>query len=65
MSAHEEDSVSRRRFFSTVGKSVAVGVGAVATAAAGSSVAAADEAPAGDLYRETDHVKKVYELSRF
>lgn len=64
MSAHKEDSVSRRSFFSTVGKSVALGVGAVATAAAGSS-AVAEEAPSGDLYRETDHVKKVYELSRF
>jgi type IV secretory pathway TrbL component len=64
MSKREEDSVTRRSFFSTVGKSVAVGVGAVATAAAGS--ASADEGePTGDLYRETDHVKKVYELSRF
>jgi type IV secretory pathway TrbL component len=64
MSDREEDSVSRRTFFSSVGKSVAVGVGAVATVAAGSA-AAEEEAPSGALYRETDHVKKVYELSRF
>lgn len=65
MGDREEDGVTRRSFFSTVGKSVAVGVGAVATAAAGGTAAEAAEGPAGDLYRETDHVKKVYELSRF
>lgn len=59
----EEDGVSRRSFFSAVGKGVAGGMGAVAVAASGSSQAA--EAPSTGDYRETDHVKKVYELSRF
>jgi hypothetical protein len=65
METREEEGVSRRRFFSSVGKTVAVGVGAVAAAAAGASDAEADVGPTSDLYRETDHVKKVYELSRF
>jgi nitrous oxide reductase len=57
-----KESVSRRGFFGTAGKGLAVGVGAAVTAATGAE--AAVEAPEGDGYRETRHVKTYYELAR-
>jgi hypothetical protein len=62
--AMKQEQVTKRRDFLKL-----AGLGTIsgaAVAAAGASPAeAASEPPQGDGYRETAHVKKVYELSRF
>ena len=54
----------RRAFLKLAGVST---VGGAAAALGGAGTAAATEAPAtrGRGYRETDHVRKVYQLARF
>lgn len=54
----------RRSFLKLAGAGVAAG-GAAAAAAAGSPAAAAESKPREGLYRETEHVKRYYELARF
>ena len=65
MSEKEESAIGRRDFFRKAG----LGAGAAGVAAAGltatQSEAAVPETKASAGYRETEHVKKVYELSRF
>lgn len=53
----------RRSFLKLAGAGVATAGGALA---AGGSAAAAEKAPEkpGALYRETDHIRKYYELAR-
>ena len=63
--SEKDDSVSRRRFFGAAGKGVAVGVGAAAAAVTGVSAQAAETVESAGDYRETAHVKTVYDLSRF
>lgn len=60
-------SPARREFFKKMGLG-AGGVGAVAVAASSTPAKAASESDRGlrkGGYRETDHVKKFYALSRF
>ncbi|AWK86753.1 formate dehydrogenase [Azospirillum thermophilum] len=58
-------SLGRRELFRAAG----IGVGALGAAVAGlpaaTTEAAAAETVTSQGYRETDHVRKVYELSRF
>ena len=67
MSKKEEASVGRRDFFRKAG----LGAGAAGVAAAGLAASDSDAAepaktsPRSAGYRETAHVKKYYELSRF
>ena len=53
----------RRSFLKLAGAGVAASGAAVA--AAGSPAVAAESKPREGLYRETDHVKRYYELARF
>lgn len=64
MSKGKERTVADRRdFLKLAGLGAATGAFALAT---GSKEPKAEEAKAGrSLYRETDHVKKYYELARF
>lgn len=59
----EKTTTSRRSFLKWAG------IGAVGTAAGASAARAAEQAETdrdgSARYRETDHVKKVYELARF
>ena len=57
------ETVSRRGFFGTAGKGLAVGVGAAVTAASG--VEAAEDSGNKGGYRETPHVKTYYESTKF
>jgi hypothetical protein len=65
MSKKEGTSIDRRDFFRKAG----LGAGALGAATAGLSAKASAAAPAkavrGAGYRETEHVKKYYELARF
>jgi len=63
----EETSVGRRDFFRKAGLGVgAAGAAAVGLAAErGAAAEPAEPAPGSAGYRETAHVKKYYELSRF
>ncbi len=66
MSEKKKAKSTRREFFKRVG----LGAGVVGTAAvAAASMAKATSGPDSGLskagYRETEHVKKYYELSRF
>lgn len=63
MKDQKQDKVDRRGFFGAAGKGLAAGVGAVVVTATGAE--AAVDAPQGDGYRETRHVKTYYELARF
>lgn len=64
MKEERGERIDRRSFFGAAGKGLALGVGAVATAAGG---AEASEEPSDETgtYRETDHVKAYYDLARF
>lgn len=64
MSEEREVTRSGRRNFLKLAGSGAAGSVAVATGGAEPAQAAGQE-PAASGYRETPHVKKVYELSRF
>ena len=52
----------RRSFLKLAGVGVAAGGAAVA---AGGTASATESKPRDGLYRETDHVKRYYELARF
>ena len=58
---------SRRSFLKSAGVMAGAAGVAAATVGAGtsSSQAAAPKSPTSAGYRETDHVRKVYELSKF
>jgi hypothetical protein len=61
----EVKSVARRDFFRKAGFGVgAAGVAAV-TLKSEAKAAESVDSPKGSGYRETDHVKKFYQLSRF
>lgn len=60
---NEKVARSRREFLKTIGAGAA---GAVAVTGAGEAKAVAPSLPDGSAgYRETEHVKRVYELARF
>lgn len=63
--SEKDDSVSRRAFFGTAGKSVAVGAGAVAAAVGVQPAQAAETVEVKGDYAETPHVKAYYNLARF
>jgi|GEM_PF-1704420 Nitrous oxide reductase len=60
-------SPTRREFFRRAGLGAGALAGAVALgdAVAGNEAKAAEAAPKSQGYRETEHVKRVYELARF
>ena len=62
-----DKSVNRRRFFRTAGVSAVSGVAALAIGNEQSEAASADPELNGDRsrYRETEHVRRVYQLARF
>ncbi len=53
----------RRNFFKRAG-ATAVGVGATVATAGVAAAKPAEARPADAMYRETDHVKRYYELAR-
>jgi len=57
-------SPTRREFFKTAGLGAAAGV-AAGLGAEPAPAQAADAVPQSQGYRETDHVKRYYELSKF
>lgn len=64
MSRKEEINAARRDFFKKAG----LGAGAAAVAVTASKAGAVEATPSpskGSGYRETDHVRKFYELARF
>ena len=63
MEDKKPETVSRRGFFGTAGKGLAVGVGAAVTVASG--VQATEDPPSSGGYRETAHVKTYYESTKF
>jgi len=63
MKKEQEGSTTKRRDFLRLAGASTVGGAAAAIGATGAEAKIADERPGG--YRETAHVKKVYELSRF
>jgi len=60
----EETAIADRRGFLKLAALGAVGGGAAAAAGAGAASAAAKPEAKGQLYRETEHVRKYYELAR-
>ena len=60
----ERDGLARRDFLRTAGLGAVAGVGAVALGG-GDAEADAPSDTAKGRYRETDHVRQVYDLSRF
>ncbi|WP_417667038.1 twin-arginine translocation signal domain-containing protein [Roseibium sp.] len=59
---NKQDGADRRNFLKLAGLGTLAGG---ATIVSGGAQAAEVELDAGTGYRETDHVKKVYETSRF
>jgi anaerobic selenocysteine-containing dehydrogenase len=55
----------RRDFLKLAGLGTLAGAAAAAAGAPGKTQAATAKAPSGSGYRETEHVKKAYALSRF
>lgn len=62
--AHKEEAVTDRRNFLKMA-SVGTLVGGAAAVTGASAQASEELKVNGSGYRESDHVKKVYELSRF
>jgi hypothetical protein len=61
----DTEGLARRDFLRTAGVGVVAGVGAAIVGGA-DEAAATEPAPAAKgRYRETDHVRRVYDLSRF
>ncbi len=59
-------AVGRRDFFRKAGLGAgAAGAAAVGLSASTAGAATAEASPQGAGYRETDHVKKFYELAKF
>ena len=66
MSKKEESSIGRRDYFRKAGLGAgAVGAAAVGLSAKDGKAETAEASPRGAGYRETAHVKKYYELSKF
>jgi hypothetical protein len=66
MSTKDSATVGRRDFFRKAGLGAgAVGAAAVGISTAGAKAAEPAKSPNAAGYRETEHVKKFYELSRF
>lgn len=63
MRKKEEINAARRDFFKKAG--VGAGAAAVSMTAAKAGAVEATPSSKGSGYRETDHVRKFYELSRF
>lgn len=61
----ERDGLARRDFLRTAGLGAVAGVGAVALGGGNDAEADAPSDTAKGRYRETDHVRQVYDLSRF
>lgn len=61
--AHKEGTTDRRNFLKLASVGTLVGGAAAVTGA--SAQASEETSVASSGYRESDHVKKVYELSRF
>ncbi len=61
----DSEGLGRRDFLRTAGLGAVAGVGAVAIGAGDEAEAASPSATAKSRYRETDHVRQVYDLSRF
>lgn len=64
MKDNDKTSTGRRSFLKLAGVGI-VGGGAAVVATAPSADAAAPAAQADGQYRETDHVKRYYELAKF
>ena len=64
MKEEQLKSATRREFLTKAGLGAGA-VGAVATLAAGTAQAKQPDESPGVGYRETDHVRKVYDLARF
>ena len=69
MSGHrpeqDSDGVARRTVLRTAGVGVIAGIGAAFIGGSDEAEADAPEPAAKSQYRETDHVRRVYDLSRF
>jgi hypothetical protein len=67
MSTKEAKSMDRRSFFKSAGVGAGAIGGAAVLAVTGKDAQAAEpvKSPTAAGYRETDHVKKYYELSKF
>jgi anaerobic selenocysteine-containing dehydrogenase len=67
MSKQGKTGNGRRDFIKLAGLGAAAGSAGLVAAVAPAAAAAAEATPAGAKpgYRETDHVKKAYELARF
>ena len=66
MSKQKEAKRARRRdFLRLAGLGTVAGAAAAAGGAPRKAEAASSETSAGSGYRETEHVKKAYDLSRF
>lgn len=61
----ETEGVARRDFLRTAGVGMVAGVGAVIAGGTDEAKAEAPAPAAKGRYRETDHVRQVYDLSRF
>lgn len=58
------DPVADRRNFLKLAGATAAGAGATATTAGVAAARPTEARPADAMYRETDHVKRYYELAR-
>ena len=65
MSKKEPTSIGRRDFFKTAGAGAAGAAAVGLTATQAGAVESKDKSAKSAGYRETEHVKKYYELSRF
>lgn len=67
MTTKEGKSIDRRSFFKSAGVGAGAIGGAAVLAVAGKDADAAEpvKSPTAAGYRETEHVKKYYELSKF
>jgi nitrous oxide reductase len=64
-SDHDGKAAARRRFLKLASLGAVAGTVATAAGTAVKDAAAAAPEPEGKGYRETAHVKRVYELARF
>lgn len=65
MNKEQEGTAAKRRTFLKLAGLGTIGGAAAAIAGTGAAEAKAAPETAGRGYRETEHVKKVYELARF
>lgn len=64
MSDKTNDAVADRRNFIKLAGATAAGAGATAATGGAAASAAGEARPADALYRETEHVRRYYELAR-